>query len=294
MAEFDAARYQVQPIKVARTKCDHSFNCRGRISRDDCVELARDIKENGLDFPIHVQPYSEGDYDFRIISGHRRFTAFQINGEDTIPAVVRVDLADEIEAREANLRENIQRSDLNIVQEADAISFFIVKGYNVTQVAEKIGKSNGWVEVRRRLVHLPEFVRRAAQEGTVNQGHINQLWKYRNDSEKMSELIRRIKEKAEQGERAIVIREEVQIEDFAKVRRPKPHELNDFLEVVAGMVTNKLDQPEYFAHRILSWCAGYISQAQLYVSLRRECERLGLPFTPPSDVKKILDGVAKV
>lgn len=292
---IDLSKYVVTPLEMKRIFCDSDFNCRGRIDLATCYELAEDIKERGLDFPIHVRPYTlKPGFDFQIVSGHRRFTAFKINKSEMVPAVVRTDLADEVNAREANLRENIQRTDLTILQEAEAISFFITAGYNVNQIAKKLGKTPGWVEPRRKLMHLPEFVRQAAADKVVNQNHINQMWAYRDQPEKLSEMIRTIKERSEKGERSIVIKEDVKIIDFAKVRRPKPHEIEEFLMVIASCITNKLpDELECFGHQVGSWAAGYSSLVQVYCALRKECARLGLAFNPPPDVKKIMDSITK-
>ena len=292
---FDMNKYVVTLLEMKRIFCDSDFNCRGRIDLATCYELAEDIKERGLDFPIHVRPYDKKPgFDFQIVSGHRRFTAFKINKAEVVPAVIRTDLGDEVDAREANLRENIQRTDLTLLQEAEAISFFVISGYNSNQIAKKLGKSTGWVEPRRRLMQLPEFVRTAANDGVVTQNHINQMWNYRDDPAKLSDMIRMIKERSEKGERAIVIKEDVKIVDFAKVRRPKPHEIEEFLMVVASNITNKLpDDQECFGHQVGSWTAGYASMVQVYCALRRECARLGLPFNPPADIKKIMDSITK-
>jgi ParB family chromosome partitioning protein len=295
-ASFDMKRYTTQILPVDRIFCDHEFNCRGRIIRSECTELAESMKDRGLEFPIHVQPYSAQPekYDYRIVSGHRRYTAAKIIGWTEIPAVVREDLIDEVKAKDANLIENLQRSELNIVQEADALSFYVTKGYSVNEIAHRLNKSNGWVEVRRRLVMLPDFVRREAQKGIVTQNHIHQLWAHRDNPEKISELIRTLKERKEKGERAVVIKEDIKIEDFARVRRPKPHEVQDFMQHLGMMITNKIEEDEYFAHQCLAWVMGNISQAQLWTALKRECTRKGLPFTPPLDVKRIFDRVQKV
>lgn len=290
---IDMSRYVVVPTPMKKIYLDHDFNCRGRIAKSECMDLARDIKENGLDFPIHVHPYTHPtnpEIEFRVVSGHCRFTAFEINGEDTIPAVVRYDLKSEEDVRGANLRENVQRRDLNVLQEADAIQWYVEKGYNSNQIANITGKSPGWVEIRRKVKQLPDVIQVAAREGTIKQTHINQLWENRGDHAKMMEMLRIIKERVEMGMKAVVIKEDIKLADFVAVRRPKPHEVESFMEVVANCVTNKLDQPEYFAHRTLAWAAGNISLLNVYVSLREECKRLGLPFNPPPDVKKILNG----
>jgi hypothetical protein len=133
----------------------------------------------------------------------------------------------------------------------------------------------------------------AAQEGKVTQSHINQLWEHRSNPEKLNSILRTIKERSELGQRAIVVKEDVRLEDFAKAKRPKPHEVNEFLTVLANNITIKLDQPEYFPARCLAWVMGNISPAELYAALKRECERLGFPFNPPPDVRRIFDGLAK-
>lgn len=294
---IDMSRYTVVPISMKKIYLDHEFNCRGRIAKSECMDLARDIKDNGLDFPIHVHPYqhpTNPEIEYRVVSGHCRYTAFEINGEDTIPAVVRADLKTEEDIRGANLRENVQRRDLNVVQEADAIQWYVERGYNSNQIAGITGKSPGWVEIRRKVKQLPEVVQVAAREGSIKQSHINQLWENRGDPEKMMQMLVIIKERVQMGMKAVVIKEDIKITDLVAVRRPKPHEVESFMEVVASCITNKLDQPEYFAHRTLAWAAGNISLLQLYISLREECKRLGLAFSPPLDVKKILDGATKV
>lgn len=290
----DEQRYVVEQIPVSEIFRDDDMNCRGRIIPATCQDLAESIRERGLDSPIQVQPYDKKlGKKYRIVSGHRRFTAFLLLKLDTIPCFVRRDLTDEVDVREANLLENVQRTDLTILQEAEAISYFVTQGYAESHIAKRLGKSNGWVTTRRMLMHLPEYVQKAASEGVVNQNHIKQLYQYRDNPEKLLELVTFIKERAEAGEKAIQIKENMNVVNFAKVRRPTPREVSDILAILGAMVTNKLDDDFYFPHRALAWAAGNISLAEFYVSLRKECERLELPFTPPEDVRVILDSLTK-
>ena len=108
-------RYKTVMIPMSDIFCDSSFNCRGAVAMSEVIDLALDIKERGLDFPLHVQDYTlKSPFKYRIISGHRRFTALKYNKCTHAPCVVRTDLKDEMEARELNLRENIQRADLTM------------------------------------------------------------------------------------------------------------------------------------------------------------------------------------
>lgn len=291
--ELDLSKYETQKIPTTEILCDPTFNCRGFVSPQSCLDLKNSIAEDGLDFPIQIQLWDKSPlHKYRIVSGHCRYTACRMLGWKEIPAIIRV-FKDEAEARSANLRENIQRRDLNLLQEAEAVSWFYTAGYNISQIAAKTGKSNGWVEVRRKLMHLPDMVKRAAEDKIITQSHINQLWEHRDNPEKLSTVLRTIKERAETGEKAIVVKEDVKLADFTKAKRPKPNEVNDFLNVLASNITFKIDQPEYFPARVLAWVMGNISPAQLYVSMKRECERLGLPFSPPPDIKKIFDGIGR-
>lgn len=288
-------RYVTVMIPMSEIYCDGSFNCRGQVAMSEVMDLAADIKARGLSFPLHLQEHTlKPPFKYRIISGHRRFTAMKYNKAVEAPCVIRKDLLSEVEAREENLRENIQRADLTMLQEARAIGYFTGLGWSVNQIAKKLGKSNGWVEPRRRLLLLPTEVRDAADKGVVTQNHINQMWLHRDNREKLMEILRAIKTRSEAGERAIVVKEEMTIVEFAKIRRPKPSEVNEFMEVLAKNITNKIDEPEYFAHRVLAWVQGNISLAGLYASLRRECDKLEVPFTPPEDIRRLLMSVAKV
>jgi ParB/RepB/Spo0J family partition protein len=294
MTMTDTSRYAVTFVPVAEIYCDHEFNCRGRIIPGEVRDLADSIKDRGLEQPIHVQPYDKKQgKKYRIVSGHRRFTAVCQLQHPTIPAVIRNDLVDESSAREANLIENIQRTDLNIVKEAEAVSWFVVNGYSMNQVARKLGKTPGWVDVRRKLVALPAFVQKEAADGVIKQSHIQQLYQFRDNPEKLAELVRYIKERAEEGEKAIQIKQNLDIIQFAKVRRPKPHEIMDMLALIGAMITNKIDDDFYFPHKVLAWSAGNISLAEMYVALRKECTNRSLPFNPPEDVRQLLNGLSK-
>lgn len=292
---LDMSRYTVTILPMAEIYCDAAFNCRGPIAMSECLDLASDVKARGLDFPIHVQEYSKlPGFKYRIVSGHRRFTAFKVNKETEIPSVIRYDLSDELEAREANLRENIQRSDLNMLQEAEAISYFITAGNNNNQIASRLGKSCGWVDVRKKLLDLPDMVRTAAREGVVTQAHIHQLHQHRSNPTKIAEMLRLIRERVQAGERGIVIREDVKIIDFAKVRKPKAGEGDEFLEVIGRNITNRLpDGEECFAHKVASYYMGYSSQAAIYAALKRETEKLGFVFRAPADIEKIMTNLTR-
>lgn len=135
-------------------------------------ELAESIKAQGVMQPIVVRPISAEKYE--IIAGERRWRATQLAGLDSIPAVVR-QVPDEAAIAMA-LIENIQREDLNPMEEALALSR-LQKEFELThqQVAEAVGKSRAAVTNLLRLMSLREDVQRMLEHGDLEMGHAKAL-----------------------------------------------------------------------------------------------------------------------
>ncbi len=135
-------------------------------------ELADSIKAQGVMQPIVVRPVSDRKYE--IIAGERRWRATQLAGLDTIPAVVR-DVPDEAAIAMA-LIENIQREDLNPIEEAVALQR-LQREFELTQqeVADAVGKSRTTVTNLLRLMTLQEDVRRLVEHGDLEMGHARAL-----------------------------------------------------------------------------------------------------------------------
>ena len=135
-------------------------------------ELADSIKVQGVMQPIVVRPISDRKYE--IIAGERRWRATQLAGLDTIPAVIR-DVPDEAAIAMA-LIENIQREDLNPIEEAASLQR-LQQEFDLTQqeVADAVGKSRSTVTNLLRLMSLQEDVRRLVEHGDLEMGHARAL-----------------------------------------------------------------------------------------------------------------------
>ncbi len=135
-------------------------------------DLANSIKAQGVMQPIVVRPIGEGRYE--IIAGERRWRATQQAGLDTIPAIIR-DVADEA-AMAMALIENIQREDLNAIEEAQALNR-LQQEFELTQqqVADAVGKSRAAVANLVRLLTLEEDVRKLVEHGDLEMGHARAL-----------------------------------------------------------------------------------------------------------------------
>ena len=140
--------------------------------KDALEELAASIAENGLLQPILVREY--GDSRYQIIAGERRFRASKLAGLSEIPAIILE--KDDRKVAEIALIENIQREDLNPVEEAMAFRA-LIKEYNLTQeeLSERVGKSRSAIANTMRLLDLPDEVLTMVASGELSAGHARTL-----------------------------------------------------------------------------------------------------------------------
>ena len=135
-------------------------------------QLSLSIKNQGLIQPIIVKPST--DNQFQIIAGERRWRACQLNGMHEIDCVIR-DL-ENINVLEAALIENIQREDLNVIEEANAYKGLIdIKGINNEKLAKLIGKSSSHVSNILRLLDLDKKIQEMLINGDLSMGHARAL-----------------------------------------------------------------------------------------------------------------------
>lgn len=145
---------------------------RQRFEKSALEDLSNSIKEHGIIQPLVVA--AVGDNQFRIIVGERRWRAAQMAGLDRVP-VIEKDAADR-QSLELALIENVQRADLNPLEEAQAYQRLVQDfGLTQVQVGQQVGKSRVAVANTLRLLLLPESVKRAVVEGRISEGHARAL-----------------------------------------------------------------------------------------------------------------------
>ena len=135
--------------------------------------LAESIREHGLIQPIVVRPLPNG-ISYQIIAGERRWRACKLLKMEEVPVIIRE--TDELEAAQLAIVENVQRADLNPVEEAMAYRALMDK-YGMTQdrLAEVMGKSRPYIANLTRLLSLPEEVLTALSNGEISVGHAKVL-----------------------------------------------------------------------------------------------------------------------
>ena len=250
---------QITQIHMDEIFSDPTFNCRGEaIAPIDVVDLVRDIERHGLQQPIVIQPYSNGKYKYRIVSGHRRYTSFKVLKRDYIPCIINPDLT-EAQALLLNLGENIHRKNLNILQEAMSLERLKMAGMSVNEVAQELGKSHTWVNVRFMLLELPEPIRKTAAAGLINQQQIRQLHKIP-DIKKQIEAAKEIKEAKARGDKKMP-RINAKSKSKRNILKPKLRERDDIFwmqDHIQEAIGNN------FGTRCLAWAAGEISDFELF------------------------------
>ena len=140
--------------------------------KEPLEELANSIREKGIIQPLLVRKSPDGEYE--IIAGERRWRAAQLAGLKSVPALVRE--SSEQEVSELALIENIQREDLNAIEEAEAYDF-LIKKYHLTQaeLAQKVGKDRATVANMLRILQLPLGIRQMVSAGEISLGQAKVL-----------------------------------------------------------------------------------------------------------------------
>jgi ParB family transcriptional regulator, chromosome partitioning protein len=151
----------------------NKFQPRTYFDKEKIEELAQSIKQNGLIQPIIVRPHSEeGVYE--IIAGERRCMAAQNAGLHEVPVVVLK--INDVQALELAIVENIQREDLNVIEEAKGYDRLMKEfSYDHEKLADFMGKSRSHISNTLRLLTLPEEVIKMVDEGKLTAGQVRPL-----------------------------------------------------------------------------------------------------------------------
>jgi ParB family chromosome partitioning protein len=178
-----------KPREIPLDQIDRNpFQTRSRINEDQLAELAASIVANGVVQPILVRPLDGGR--FQLIAGERRWRASQLAGKATIPAILR-QVSDE-QAMEITIVENLQRADLNPMEQARAFER-LSREFHMTQeqMATRTGKDRATVANFLRLLRLPANVQTRVEASEISFGHARALLAFEH-AEEMEKAAQRI------------------------------------------------------------------------------------------------------
>lgn len=174
----------VVPIEKLRANPDQP---RRKFKQEDLDDLAASVKEKGILQPLIVRPVQEGDYE--IVAGERRWRAAQLAQLHDVPVLIRE--LDDTEVLEIAIIENIQRADLNAVEEAAGFRQLMDRfGHTQEKLAEALGKSRSYIANLLRLLALPEDVQQMVIDGLLSAGHARALITSENPSELAKIVVR--------------------------------------------------------------------------------------------------------
>ena len=162
------------------------YQPRKEFSEEKIQELAQSIKENGLIQPIIVRRSPVLGYE--ILAGERRYRASIVAGLSEVPVIVK-QLSDQ-DMMLHSIIENLQRENLNPIEEAKAYQSLIDKGFTHTEIAEKMGKSRPYITNLVRLLGLPKHILTEVESGKLSQAHARLLIQL--SSDKQDKLLNRI------------------------------------------------------------------------------------------------------
>lgn len=156
------------PVKDIRP---NPYQPRTHFDQEKLEELAQSIRENGLIQPLVVRKSAVLGYE--LLAGERRLRACQLAGLETVPVILKTLTDDELLYQA--IIENLQRADLNPIEEAHSYQKLIEKGLTHEEIAQIMGKSRPYITNILRLLNLSDTVLQAVKEGELSQGHARLL-----------------------------------------------------------------------------------------------------------------------
>lgn len=167
------------------------YQTRGQVDEIALAELTASIQQQGVIQPIVLRPIANGRY--QLMAGERRWMASQRAGKQSVPAVIRA--ASDEQAMEITIIENLQREDLNVVEQARAYERLSREfGLTQEQMAQKTGKDRTSVSNFLRLLKLPLLIQQELEKGTLSFGHAKALMML-SEPEQMEKVARQIEAK---------------------------------------------------------------------------------------------------
>lgn len=269
----------IEEIPLSEIYIDDNFNTRGHIDPLSVRELAESIKTDGLIQPVTVQPYHNDEhpeFKYRLLAGFRRSMAHRLLRYDKIMANIRTREINEVDALVLNITENLNRQELNILQEAKALERLRAMGLTLEEIGKKLGQSLGWVQPRVMLLNLPDVIQVEVANGVLSQRHIRELYTIHKHSgaDRAIAAAREIKTQIANGTKNATANLK-KLRTDTKFKRGQ-RDISALLE----HLTNKMDPNVITA--VLAWIAGNITTDAMYDAIEEYAGTIGEDYSRPS------------
>lgn len=250
----------------------NKFQPRTYFNEADLQELADSIRENGIIQPLIVtHSANKGEYD--LIAGERRLRASKIVGLERVP-VVLMDVTKEDSLLELALIENVQRTDLNPIEEAEAYQKLIQRfGYTQEDTAKRVGKKRSTVSNMLRLLNLPDFVKQDVVDGVLSEGHARALLRLAEDLVTMKEV------------RDLIVKKALSVRQTEKIVR----------KAISPTATTSSPSPGRETHNLPStYCKALVNQltnrlsAKVYINQNGSRGKLEIEYYSVDDLERLI------
>jgi len=270
---------QLIEVKKKDLFVDWDFNCRGKVnpSAPATLSLAADIEQNGLQNPLIVSKSDDATnagYLYQLVAGHRRYTAMCVNNVHKFDAILKqLEPADMLIM---NLTENVQREELDVLQESKGISALRLNGLSLQVIADRIGMSFGWVQVRNQLASLPQDIQEGVRDCRFAMQQIRDLYTIwlTKDETALYELFCAIKDSKGKGVK-------VNVDKFKK-ERPKSKkklrasaEIHEIQEVIHGLLGPNI------INITLGWVNAEVTDIEFHEAIKHELSIYDLEYIIP-------------
>ena len=168
----------------------NKFQPRKNFNKENLGELTNSIKERGVIQPIVVRPSKSSDNKYEIVAGERRWLASQNAGLHEVPVVILN--IDDVKSLEFAIVENVQRQDLNPIEEARGYQRLVDEfQYNQEKISKFIGKSRSYIANSLRLLSLPDEVLVMVEQGILSAGHARSLIGLNNSTDIAKKIVQK-------------------------------------------------------------------------------------------------------
>jgi ParB family chromosome partitioning protein len=232
-----AAAKSARTLPVAFLR-PNRFQPRKNFAPEDLNDLTESIREKGILQPILVRPVKGDTETFEIVAGERRWRAAQLAKLHDVPVVVR-EMSDG-EALELAIVENVQRADLNAIEEAAAYHELMDRfQYTQEQIAKEVGKSRSHVANTLRLLRLPEGVKAMLRDGRLSAGHARALLNDPDPEARAREIV----------EGSLNVRQTEQSSKLKKNGRSGKVQRDVNIEAIESSISNRLGLKVQIVHK---------------------------------------------
>lgn len=262
--------YKVFSIPITQIWVDPEFNHRQRFTPESVETLTRSINDTRLECPVYIQPWTKNSgFTYRLLAGFRRLAACRLLHWTEIPAfIVDKDLS-EFEAHKLNFLENLERKDLNILEEARGIRQLFPLGETPGVIGKELNRPRPWVHRRVGLLNFPHEVQLMFASGRLKQKDLDVLLPLRCDMEAVLIAAQRLLT-AHSGSPDDInaIQRQLKRGRFVKDSRRTKAQISSMIAVLFQEGVDGLPT------RVAAWCAGRITTEMLLNDIKKWRESL--------------------